>query len=208
MSATVGQVKYYLMVSHTKEIQGVPKQTALQRALKAHEEAAASVIRGSVTLADLAYAAEQVALEARCAALREADDGWGTIMTFPEVVAQRVSELRATNGWTQERLAAEMSALGFDWKRITVAEVERCARRLSLDEILAIAALAEQAVIGLLSPPDAVDVEVNHVQLPAAEVFVLLSGSGGARAVSGAAHVVRALLRTAHHSPSTEEAST
>ena len=63
-----------------------------------------------------------------------------------------MKHLRERAGWTQAQLATTITRLGFDFKRVTIAEVERGGRRISLEELLAFAALFGQPVAMLLLP--------------------------------------------------------
>ena len=63
------------------------------------------------------------------------------VVSFSEIVAERVRQARTDAGWTQEQLADAMSQAGHDWKRVTVAEVETQGRRVSLEELLTLAVL-------------------------------------------------------------------
>jgi transcriptional regulator with XRE-family HTH domain len=74
------------------------------------------------------------------------------IRDFGEIVADNLRRLRNDAGWTQAQLAEAMSGVGYDWKRITVAEVEGATRKVSLEELLALAALYGVPMATLLVP--------------------------------------------------------
>lgn len=63
------------------------------------------------------------------------------VVTFNEIISERVRRARTDAGWTQEQLADAMSQAGHDWKRVTVAEVETQGRRVSLEELLTLSVL-------------------------------------------------------------------
>jgi transcriptional regulator with XRE-family HTH domain len=60
-------------------------------------------------------------------------------VTFADVVRERIREHRERARLTQAQLANQMMLSGFGWKRITVTEVELGKRRVSLEELAALA---------------------------------------------------------------------
>src|SRR4051812_30690009 len=70
----------------------------------------------------------------------EEHDPWIGASTIHQVVGGNVRRLREEAELTQARVAEAMSRLGFDWKRITVTQVEAATRRLSLEESICLAA--------------------------------------------------------------------
>jgi transcriptional regulator with XRE-family HTH domain len=78
------------------------------------------------------------------------------IITVQSAVGRRLRELREESGWTQQELAADMLAIGIEWQRETVAEVERGERRrLSWDEMLGLLVLFDlplSEVVALVGP--------------------------------------------------------
>ncbi|MBA3361935.1 MAG: helix-turn-helix transcriptional regulator [Acidimicrobiia bacterium] len=56
-----------------------------------------------------------------------------------QVFARRTKRYRDRRGWTQERLAEELSLLGWQVDRAQIAKIETGARGVSLDEAIAIA---------------------------------------------------------------------
>ncbi|MFN2489883.1 MAG: hypothetical protein ABR529_09135 [Actinomycetota bacterium] len=73
-----------------------------------------------------------------------------TVVTFEWLIARTMRQFRLQSHLSQEALAANMTMMGFDWKRITVAEVERLARRVSFLELLGLAALFGVRMVGFL----------------------------------------------------------
>jgi transcriptional regulator with XRE-family HTH domain len=84
----------------------------------------------------------------------------------------------------QEDLAAEMRECGTRWQRVTVAEVERGSRRVSIDELLLLAGIFTVPVIDLLVPDTAgrVLIEVReemHMTISSEQARELIMGRGG-----------------------------
>lgn len=110
---------------------------------------------------------------------------------FATIVAERIKEHRLTAEMTQSALADAMTRAGFDWKRITVAEVEAgtsgkperrsSARRVALEELMALAAIFRVPMVSLLLP----DPEKEYLawtrsrSLSASDVEELVLGRGG-----------------------------
>jgi transcriptional regulator with XRE-family HTH domain len=96
------------------------------------------------------------------AALREAnrqfaeaevtETAWVGTWSYAELIAENLRNLRDDARWTQGQLANAMTRVGFDWKRITVAEVEGGTRRVSLEELCGLAALFAVPVLSMLLP--------------------------------------------------------
>lgn len=55
------------------------------------------------------------------------------------LVGLDIQRARRLKGWSQKRLAAEMSAAGYAWRQNTVSLLETGDRRLTIPELLAIA---------------------------------------------------------------------
>lgn len=73
--------------------------------------------------------------------------------TYADVLAMNLRAARARRGLDQEPLAARMRALGYSaWRRQTVANVEKGARRLTAEEMLGLAVALETSLVGLLEP--------------------------------------------------------
>lgn len=73
-------------------------------------------------------------------------------VSFGDVTAREVRRAREDSGWTQEQLAGAMRDAGHPWQRITVAEVEGGTRRVSLEELLALAVLFGVPMVRFLLP--------------------------------------------------------
>lgn len=59
--------------------------------------------------------------------------------TPSESFARRVKRYRGRRGWTQEDFAAELTAIGWTVDRFQVAKIEAHSRKVSLDEMVALA---------------------------------------------------------------------
>ncbi len=73
-------------------------------------------------------------------------------VTFGDVIARELRRAREDSGWTQEQLASAMREAGHSWLRVTVAEVEGGGRRVSLEELLALAVLFGVPLVRFLLP--------------------------------------------------------
>ncbi len=73
-------------------------------------------------------------------------------VTFADLIARHIRQAREDSGWTQEQLAAAMREAGHAWQRVTVAEVEGGGRRVSLEELLALAILFGVPMVRFLLP--------------------------------------------------------
>jgi len=72
------------------------------------------------------------------------------VLPVSKAIASSVQRLRAARGLTQEQLAEEMRRLGFDWKRITVAEVEGSRQRsASIEELLGLAKIFNVSALSI-----------------------------------------------------------
>ena len=70
-----------------------------------------------------------------------------------EVIAERVRELRKGRGWSAERLAEEMTAVGVPWSRVVVTKLETGRRPgVSVEELFALAFVLEVAPVHLVVP--------------------------------------------------------
>lgn len=70
------------------------------------------------------------------------------------MIAERVKELRRGRGWSAEKLAAEMTAVGVPWSRVVVTKLETKRRPgVSVAELLALAYVLEVAPVHLIVPP-------------------------------------------------------
>lgn len=73
--------------------------------------------------------------------------------TADEVVGLNVADLRRSLGLSQRDLARDLTAAGFPWERDTVSQIEAGRRRLSLDELAALAAYFELPIRVLVTDP-------------------------------------------------------
>jgi transcriptional regulator with XRE-family HTH domain len=181
---------------------------ALEQAIEAYAVLARRIAVGDADQSELIRAAELVAAEARADARRDVA-GWGTTLSLGQVVGWRVAGERAALGWSQRALADQMCVLGFSWTRLTVNDVEAARRRISYDELFALASLAEVTIVDLLTPPSDTDLDVTvgnggAAEVPAADAITLISG-GEAQAIKHAADVARTLLRRAAARSSDED---
>ena len=70
-----------------------------------------------------------------------------------DVVRRRVAALRRKKGKSQADLAEDMNRLGFpNWSRFSVSTLERGERRISIDELVAIAMALGEPINALLDP--------------------------------------------------------
>ena len=72
-----------------------------------------------------------------------------------------------------------MTACGWQWSRVTTAEVESNDRRLTMEELFTVAALFCVPAIELMVPDEKQSLELQHAALHAEEVCELLLGRGG-----------------------------
>lgn len=70
------------------------------------------------------------------------------------LAAQRVEELRAEAGCTQRLLADEMSRLGFNWSRETVAQIKGGRRRVFIGELIGLSIVFGEPVSTFLIPQE------------------------------------------------------
>jgi transcriptional regulator with XRE-family HTH domain len=107
-------------------------------------------------------------------------------VTVGQVFARRLSEIRQARGWSQQRLADELEAVGVTMDRAAIAKIERGrdahqrdrARRVSIEELFAFAvALGVSPLTLLLGIEDTTNVAVSRdVVLPAVFVTPWLVG--------------------------------
>lgn len=122
------------------------------------------------------------------------------VLSYSAVVGTNVKAVREEAGWTQARLAESMTEIGFNWKRITVAEAESNKRRISYEELCAFAALFSVTIASLLTPDPDIGVRLLDSAEPsdAATIAELVIGSGstlnrGRRKWPAAQRIVRTL---------------
>ena len=82
------------------------------------------------------------------------EDGVIAAKTPEELAGLEVRRLRRERGWTQEELARQMAAYGYDWHQSTVARTETADRPLRLNEVVHLAALFRVPVTQFLLPVD------------------------------------------------------
>lgn len=101
------------------------------------------------------YAFERAA---HAAMSKGSEHGGGTryarLLDWPKIIAENVRRLREEAGWTQIQLAQAMRKSGFSWGRVTVTEAENRIRRISLEELLALASLFAVPMATLFIPDD------------------------------------------------------
>jgi transcriptional regulator with XRE-family HTH domain len=127
-------------------------------------------------------------------------DPYSLSVTIPDVVSGNLRRLRKEAGLSQQALADTMTALGFDWKRTTVPDVERETypgderrpplppRRLTYPEMVAIATLYGVPVLELFTVPagETVDLEVAGLStLTGDQLRELFVGRGGVVGTGG-----------------------
>lgn len=115
-----------------------------------------------------------------------AEDAWETTQSATETVGSNVRRLRDAAGWKQHQLAEAMGQLGFEWSRVTVAQVEGSARRrTSYEELFAIAALFARPVAEFLIPVGhGVDLS-DRLQLSGSDASELVVGRDGRLGTGG-----------------------
>ncbi len=81
---------------------------------------------------------------------------------FPsQLLAANVRAARALLNLSQQDLADRMTALGHQWSRPTVSQVERAARAVSVDELYGLAHAFTVDVVSLLSTPNGPRVDLD-----------------------------------------------
>lgn len=106
---------------------------------------------------------------------------WGVFSSgLAGIVADNLKRLREEANWAQSEVADAMTRLGFEsWVRLTVTDVERANRRLSLEELLGLAVLFGVPMLQLLIPADNTRLEWHTGDLASSAVLELLIGQGG-----------------------------
>jgi transcriptional regulator with XRE-family HTH domain len=79
------------------------------------------------------------------------------------IFARRLREARSARGWTQQYLADRLIEMGVKMDRTAIARVERGQREVRLEELVAIAAALDVALVYLLFP---IDGDVRHLAGP------------------------------------------
>lgn len=76
-------------------------------------------------------------------------------MMYADVLAANFRAARARAGLDQETVAARMRALGFtEWRYQTAGVIEKGKRRITAEEIMALAWVLETSIHALMKPPD------------------------------------------------------
>ena len=129
----------------------------------------------------LRHIADQAGLAAWNMGEEEEPPGWSTPGTasFWQIIGANLKEMRVEAGWSQERLAEAVAREGYPWKRITCAEVEAGTRRLSLEELLTLAALFAEPLLSFLRVQDDTVLELPMGVGKSEVVLELLVGAGG-----------------------------
>jgi len=155
----------------------------LQPHLKAITEAIAAISRGESPQdhVEAVYRATDSAIREAWSLAPHGPLSWDSPLSasFAEIIGDNVRVLREEAEWSQEQLALAMERAGFAWKRLTVTQVEGTSRRLSLEELLAIAALFAVPAIKLMLPDERTALEWPNSDLQAAAVHELFLGRGG-----------------------------
>ena len=132
-----------------------------------------AVDRAVRTAADLARAAER---DKRSTTSRK---------SLKHVIGANLKALRKEADWTQLDLAEAMTALGFEWQRITCTQSELATRRVTVEEVFALAILFAVPVVQMFVPPEDTVIEWPQGDLTRADVTELFVGRGGALGEGG-----------------------
>jgi hypothetical protein len=146
--------------------------------------------------------AARVASELAAASERTSDSP-AKVTTFHKALCANVKTLRNEAKITQAALAAAMTSIGFDWKRITCAEVETAKRRLTIEEVVGVAALFAVPAITLFHPHHDTAIAWHQGDLSGEEVSTLFVGPGGS--VSGGGPTWRAARRALGKTPNARD---
>jgi 8-oxo-dGTP diphosphatase len=90
--------------------------------------------------------------------------------TYAEILAGNVRAARSRKGIGQAAVVARMRELGYtSWHRQTMGKVERAERRLTAEEIYALAEVLETSVLALMRPTD----DDKFVEFPAGQAVTV-----------------------------------
>ena len=103
------------------------------------------------------------------------------LLWFEAALAQALQVRRAQQHRTQEQIAREARAMGLDWTRATVANIETGRRHLTPGEFVALP-LVYDATLSDLMPDGGPFVMGGQLELEARDVQALLRGTKGVRA--------------------------
>ena len=114
-------------------------------------------------------------------------DSYAGVVDYPRVIGANLRRIRDEAELTQAQVADAMQRLRFDWKRITVTQIEGATRRVSLEELISLAALYGLPVLELLWPRDDETVELYEggPPLDAEDLQELLVGKRGRQGTGG-----------------------
>lgn len=105
------------------------------------------------------------------------------LTSVPSMLTRRLKMLRVEAGWSQPELAAEMAALGYDWKRSTVTDAEMGRRSITIDELFGLAICFEVPIGKWLTPLPSEVIErhgaTHNYFLNETMVAELVAGPGG-----------------------------
>lgn len=101
-------------------------------------------------------------------------------MKVLEVVGRNVRLLRQQHGMSQAAMADLLSRYGVHLDPTAVLRIEKGARDLKVDELLAFASALLTHPADLLAPPDGERLELGEYALDGAQVFAWLSGDAAA----------------------------
>ena len=105
---------------------------------------------------------------------------------YAGIIATNFTALLDQCGWKQSDLAEAMNGLGFRWTRVTVAEIKGRDRKISLEELVGLAALFAVPVLHFLLPDDFTFLVLNERDsLDPREVCELVLGAGGVKGDGG-----------------------
>jgi transcriptional regulator with XRE-family HTH domain len=79
-----------------------------------------------------------------------------------DTVRQNISRIRKESGITSERLVQAMGELGYNMPRTAISEIENGGRRVSVDDLMALAVALNVNPNALLLPHYSGDVEMGH----------------------------------------------
>ena len=129
----------------------------------------------------LRHVADQAGLAAWTIGEDKEPTAWSTpgMASFWQIIGANLKDMRVEAGWSQERLAEAVAREGFPWKRITCAEVEAGTRRLSLEELLTLAALFAEPLVSFLRLKHDTVLELPRGVVQPEVVSELLVGAGG-----------------------------
>lgn len=154
---------------------------AVRDQLDAAADALAAVGEGADVVNEV-YRAVDAAVRAASVHARRREQGqWSTTFaaSFAQIIGENLKGLRTEAGWTQAQLAQAMAQIGFPWQRVTVAEVEGAARRVSLEEVVGLAALFSMPALRIILPDSDTALDWTQGDLEPDTVRELFLGQAG-----------------------------